>query len=343
MESVTMIDPNDPGTLDLIAACEEPLSGAERARRHRLKKKEAGVKDISLTHTDRCVLSLGLLAHEDLDHRQANWEATKKPGFDALLKKLWPEGDNGRYLAEPNRSTYRPAALLREQLARAQVETRRLKDALQQIASEVGGQAAVPVVVSPVGKPLDVEGLSRETHFLTRELNKALAEVDTLTARLQEGRHNGDFSTLEVTDAPLLSVWESLPTDFSRAATALGLLRLRNSQHAELVRAVEALQARLRAAGLDDRVNDCKEQWYWNKLPHRDFRVTSAPEYMERMKATPTQADELREAQRYLANAKAEIERLHGEQTKSFETNRRLAKRLKVAGLSSDFSKQPGE
>ena len=27
-----MIDPNDPGTLDLVAACEEPLSGAERAR-----------------------------------------------------------------------------------------------------------------------------------------------------------------------------------------------------------------------------------------------------------------------------------------------------------------------
>jgi hypothetical protein len=35
-----MIDPNDPGTLDLVAACEEPLSGAERARRHRLKKKQ---------------------------------------------------------------------------------------------------------------------------------------------------------------------------------------------------------------------------------------------------------------------------------------------------------------
>lgn len=38
-ERFAMIDPNDPGTLDLVAACEEPLSGAERARRHRLKKK----------------------------------------------------------------------------------------------------------------------------------------------------------------------------------------------------------------------------------------------------------------------------------------------------------------
>lgn len=44
-ERFAMIDPNDPGTLDLVAACEEPLNGAERARRHRLKKKrekEAG-------------------------------------------------------------------------------------------------------------------------------------------------------------------------------------------------------------------------------------------------------------------------------------------------------------
>lgn len=154
---------------------------------------------------------------------------------------------------------------------------------------------------------------------------------------------NGDFAMLEVTDAPLLSVWEQLPTDFSRAATALGLLRLRNSQHAELVCAVEVLQARLRVAGLDDRVNNHKEQWYWNKLPHRDFRVTSAPEYMERMAAAPTQADELREAQRYLASAQAEIERLHGEQTKSFEANRRLIKRLKAAGLSTDYGAQPGE
>lgn len=53
---------------------------------------------------------------------------------------------------------------------------------------------------------------------------------------------NGDFAALEVTDAPLMTVWEKLPTDFARCATALGLLRLRNSQHAELGRAVEVLK-----------------------------------------------------------------------------------------------------
>lgn len=241
-----MIDPNDPGTLDLVAACEEPLSGAERARRHRLKKKQQGVKAISLTHTERCVLSLGLLAHEDLDHRPADWATSKKPGFDALLTKLWPEGDDGRYLAEPQRSTRRPAGFLRDQLADARTENKRLKDALQEIVAELNVSAAVP------GQ--GVQGLD-----------------------------NGDFATLEVTDACLLPVWENLPNDFARAATALGLLRLRNNQHAELAVAVEGLQARLSAAGLSERVSDNKEQWYWNESPPADYRATSAPEFMERL------------------------------------------------------------
>ena len=301
-----MIDPNDPGTLDLVAACEEPLSGAERARRHRRKKKQEGVKAINLTSTDRMVLSLGLLAHEDLDHRPKDWATSKKPGFDALLKKLWPEGDNGRYLAEPQRSTRRPAGFLRDQLADARVENQRLKSALQEIAAELRVSAAVP-------------------------------------ANAAQGQAGENFATLEVTDAPLLTVWEQLPTDFARCATALGLLRLRNNQHAELARAVEVLQARLRDAGLSDRVTTDKKEWYWNKSPLEDYRPTSAPEYMERLGATPTTADELRDAQRYLANAQADIERLHEEQRKSFANNRVLIARLKAAGLPTDFSKQPGE
>lgn len=154
---------------------------------------------------------------------------------------------------------------------------------------------------------------------------------------------NGDFAALEVTDAPLLSVWKSLPTDFSRAATALGLLRLRNNQHAELARAAEVLQDRLRAAGLSDRVTNDKKEWYWNESPPADYRATGAPEYMERLSATPTTADELRAAQRYLANAQEEIERLQEVRRQSFANNRVLAKRLKAAGLSDDFCEQPGE
>lgn len=284
-----------------------PLSNADRQRLFRQRQRELkateGVQVIRLTSTERCVLSLGLLAHEDLFHRPKDWAASKKPGFDALLVKLWPEGDNGLYLAEPKRSTYRPAAFLRDQLEQSQIEIRCLKETLRQFAAQAHVSSAAP-------------------------------------ANADQGE---DFATLVVTDAPLQTVWEKLPTDFARAATALGLLRLRNNQHAELARAVEVLQARLSAAGLDDRVSSDKKPWYWNELPLADYRATSAPEYVERLGATQTTADELRAAQRYLVDAQQEIERLQEERRQSFETNRVLAKRLKAAGLSDDFCKQPGE
>jgi hypothetical protein len=131
-----------------------PQSNAERQRRHRQRLKELadteGLKAIPLTQTDRMVLSLGLLAHEDLDHRPKDWATTKKPGFDALLTKLWPEGENGRYLAEPQRSTRRPAAFLRDELARQQTMVQRLQEenralrAGQPVAAEVSVSADDP-------------------------------------------------------------------------------------------------------------------------------------------------------------------------------------------------------
>ncbi|WP_282364366.1 hypothetical protein [Pseudomonas sp. PS01297] len=301
-----MIDPNDPGTLDLVAACEEPLSGAERARRHRLKKKQAGIKDISLTHTERCVLSLGLLAHEDLDHRPADWATSKKPGFDALLKKLWPEGDKGRYLAEPQRSTYRPTEFLRNNLDRALIENRRLKEALHQIAAEVNVSAAAP-------------------------------------ANAVQGQDDEDFATLVVTDAPLMTVWEKLPTDFARCATALGLLRLRNNQHAELGRAVEVLKARLSAAGLDARVTNNKKEWHWNRFPLEDYRATSAPEYMERIPRKLSPADDRAELSRRVEYLEQERALLEAERNKAFAANYTLTERLRRAGLPTDYRPQPGE
>jgi hypothetical protein len=192
-----MIDPNDPGTLDLIAACEEPLSGAERARRHRLKKKQAGVKAISLTHTERCVLSLGVLAHEDLFHRPADWVTSQKPGFDALLAKLWPEGDDGRYLAEPQRSTRRPAGFLhdelkrqRERVTRLEIENRRLREAMQQIVQEVSGGLASP---APAEAPGRVAALERENALLESERNGALAAVKVYVARLGNAKLSTDY------------------------------------------------------------------------------------------------------------------------------------------------------
>lgn len=271
-----------------------PMTNAERQKEFRKRQREekerleaAGVKAIRLSHTERCVLSLGLLAHEDLFHRPADWEVSKKPGFDALLAKLWPEGDNGRYLVEPKRSTYRPAAFLRDELERQRGMVQRL------------------------------EALRRDVGH--------------------------DFSTLEVTDARLVPVWGKLPTDFSRAATSLGMLRLRNNQHAELARAVELLQGRLRDAGLSDCVSADKKQWYWNESPPGDYRASSAPEYMERQSAGESDADLILALRREVAHLQEQRAETNAELMRSFETSRQLSKRLKEAGLSGEYSAQPGE
>lgn len=166
-----------------------PMSNAERQRRHRQRLKELadteGLKVIPLTHMERCVLSLGLLAHEDLDHRPKDWATTKKPGFDALLTKLWPEGDNGRYLAEPERSTRRPAAFLRDDLERSRTENLRLKAALNEIAVEVGAPTATPGEGSLLGKALDAGERYDEVAFLLRELDKAKTEIGALSDSLK--------------------------------------------------------------------------------------------------------------------------------------------------------------
>lgn len=154
---------------------------------------------------------------------------------------------------------------------------------------------------------------------------------------------NGDFAALEVTDAPLMTVWEKLPTDFARCATALGLLRLRNSQHAELGRAVEVLKARLSAAGLDARVTNNKKEWHWNRFPLEDYRATSAPEYMERIPRKLSPADDRAELSRRVEYLEKERALLEAERNKAFAANYTLTERLRRAGLPTDYRPQPGE
>jgi hypothetical protein len=197
-----------------------PLSNAERQRRHRQRLKELadteGLKVIPLTRTDRMVLSLGVLAHEDLFHRQKDWATSKKPGFDALLTKLWPEGDNGRYLAEPERSTRRPAAFLRDELERLRTENPRLKAALNEIAAEVGAPAAAPVARTSAGKPMDLDGLNREVEWLVCELNKATAKVDAFEREqtLLESERNKAFEANKTLTERLRRA--GLPTDYRK-------------------------------------------------------------------------------------------------------------------------------
>lgn len=270
-----------------------PMSNADRQKAFRLRQRElkeqqaaAGVKAISLSHTERCVLSLGVLAHEDLFHRPADWAVSKKPGFDALLAKLWPEGDSGRYLAEPRRSTYRPAAFLRD------------------------------------------------------ELEQQRALVQRLKAMQCQG---GELAAGELAEARQVPQWEKLTSDFGRAALAIGLLRLRNRQHAELVDAVELLQGRLRDAGLSDRVSADKKQWYWNEAKPLDYRATSAPEYMERVSAASSTVDEVATLRRQVEALERENALLESERNKAHAAIGTWEQRLRAAGQSTDYRALPGE
>jgi hypothetical protein len=157
------------------------MSNADRQRLFRQRRNEQkaalaaeGVQTISLTQTDRMVLSLGLLAHEDLDHRPKDWATSKKPGFDALLRKLWPEGDGERYLAEPERSTRRPAAFLRDELERQRGMVGRLEQYTRELRAEV-------------------ESLKSQNSQEIADRAKAFDAVAVLTARLKAAGLSTDY------------------------------------------------------------------------------------------------------------------------------------------------------
>lgn len=83
-----MIDPHDPGTLDLVAACQQPLDGKTRARRHREKKKQekaAGLRAaLDLKAPELAVLGVAL------SEFRKRWERcpSKAQAADALLPRL---------------------------------------------------------------------------------------------------------------------------------------------------------------------------------------------------------------------------------------------------------------
>lgn len=168
-----------------------------------------------------------------------------------------------------------------------------------------------PVYVSPAERELLGKAL-RLFGRVSFSPERAQGDVVALLGRVQpdgpQGQALDDFALLEVGDADLQPHWDGYRSDFARAATALGVLRLRNNQHAELARAVSVLQGHLRDAGLEDQAD--VGQWYWNKTPLRDYRAETAPEHMERQSAGRSVFDQRDELARRVADLKGDIERL---------------------------------
>lgn len=199
-----------------------PLSNAERQRRHRQRMKELadteGLKLIPLTRTDRMVLSLGVLAHEDLFHRQKDWATSKKPGFDALLTKLWPEGDDGRYMGEPERSARRPAGFLHDELKRQRERVTCLEIEIRAL------RAGAPAVArTRSGEPVSLDELNREVDWVVRELNKSTVEADALRVKVSALEKENHLLESERNKAhSAISTWEQrlraagLSTDYRK-------------------------------------------------------------------------------------------------------------------------------
>lgn len=163
---------------------------------------------------------------------------------------------------------------------------------------------------------------------------RAGGDVEALLNRVVPGGPQGqeldDFALLEVGDAALQPRWDSYSSDFARAATALGVLRLRNNQHAELVSAVQTLKGRLVAAGLDDQVghHQGRGEWYWNQTPLRDYCAETAPEHMERQSAGLSVADERDNFRRFYEAEKAAHVQLHQTYMRCIEEKRALEQQL---------------
>lgn len=67
---------------------------------------------------------------------------------------------------------------MREKLNAAQAEVRCLQQGLQDIAADMGvALPPMPVVKLGNGQPLDADELTREVHFLGREIREASTEV----------------------------------------------------------------------------------------------------------------------------------------------------------------------
>lgn len=191
-----------------------PKSNAERQREFRRRQKEQrelakadGAVTLSLTRTERSTLSLGLLAHEDLFHRGPDWVTDKKPGFNVLLAKLWPQGDS-YYLVEPQRTTYRPAAFLRDELEREReiarrldLDNQRLRQSLTEITAELKALSDGSMAPAPVAPPAGlidelrakIAGLEKWNAQEVAERAKAFEAVEVLQRRLEKAGLVSDY------------------------------------------------------------------------------------------------------------------------------------------------------
>lgn len=169
-----MIDPNDPGTLDLVEACSRPLSVAERQRKLRRERRDAGLKEMYVSTGERELL-------ETL--REQRKEGTPGTADGKLFE--------AHALAEH----------YRQQREGLQVENQRLIGCLaelQQLAEELGGPAMKMEKAPDSQRELrrQIEALERENALLESERNNAHQAIKTWEDRLRAAGLSTDYRPL---------------------------------------------------------------------------------------------------------------------------------------------------
>ncbi|AGN33493.1 KlcB family protein (plasmid) [Pseudomonas fluorescens A506] len=318
-----------------------PLSNAERQRRHRQRLKRLadteGLKLIPLTRTDRMVLSLGVLAHEDLHHRPKDWATSTKPGFDALLAKLWPEGDDGRYLAEPERSTRRPAGFLRDELKYQRERVTRLE--IDNRALRAGEAVAGEVTVS-----------ADDPHNWTRTV-KLTRDEDSLMlwafSVFFTARADLDHLTSPVVLKNLETIFQGCPIWTEEFKAKLdqdqGILNSNKYRDKEAKRGWKHYEdeRKQNVQLFKDRAADRAEIERLKAALNEIAAEVGAPVAAQReLNKSPVELDALRLK---VAALERENELLESERNKAHGAIKTWEDRLRAAGLSTDYRKQPGE
>ncbi len=318
-----------------------PLSNAARQRLHRKRIKEReqneGLKAIPLTRIERAVMSLGLLAHEDLDHRPKDWATTKKRGFDALLAKLWPEGDGGCYLAEPKRSTYRPTAFLREEIEGQQFRINRLEEIIKDLRKQLIQANPAHVVIDEA----DPNQWTR-TVQLTRDDDGLMywAFSVLFTAR----------ADLEHLDSPhvqdrLERIFQGSPfwTDESKAKLDQDQGIINGNKHRDKDAKLGWESYKKERKYTESLVQKC------NQLQANNQELKAALQQVaQEVGAAPTVATPApNQVEAKLREEIAGLRELNAtevaDRARAFDAVAVLQERLKKAGLVSDYRRQPGE
>ena len=322
-------------------AAKVPLSNAKRQQLHRQRLKERaqteGLKLIPLTQEDRMILSLGVLAHEDLFHRPKDWATSKKPGFDALLTKLWPEGDDGRYLAEPERSTRRPAGFLRDELKYQRERVTRLE--IENRALRAGEPVAGQVIVSAD----DPHNWTR-TVQLTRDEDSlilwAFSVFFTARADLDHLKSPYVLESLEKMFQGCPIWTEDLKAKLDQDQGIINGNKHRDKEakrgwkHYEDERKQNVQLFKERAA---DRAEIERLKAALNEIAAEVGAPVAVPSELNK---TALEGDALRLK---VAALERENKLLESERNKAHSAIKTWEDRLRAAGLSTDYRKQPGE